>query len=119
MYAAAESRAESDRVDDRADAIARLAGLLDAERAAALAADVDQLLAIQAEKQRAMSSVLGTHGGTFPQSADRLADTARENLLLLRHLVSCLRSLVGEEEPMYSNAGRRSPTVAPKRRGAL
>lgn len=119
MHAAAESSAEPDRVEDRADAIARLAGLLDAERAAALAADVDQLLAIQAEKQRALSSVLGAHDGAFPASAGRLADTARENLLLLRHLVSCLRSLVGEEEPMYSNAGRRSPTVAPKRRGAL
>ncbi len=101
------------------DAVARLAELLDAERAAALSADVDRLLAIQAEKQRAVDAVLGEHAGVFPPNAGRLADVARENLMLLRHLVSCLRSLVGDEEPMYSPAGRRAPSIAPRRRGAL
>lgn len=119
MFAAPDISAEQLRGEDRADAVARLAGLLEAERAAALAANIDQLLAIQTEKQRALAAVLEMHEGAFPPGADRLADVARENLLLLRHLVSCLRSLVGEEEPMYSPAGRRSPSVAPRRRGAL
>lgn len=106
-------------VDDRTDAVARLAGLLDAERAAALAADVNLLLAIQAEKQHALAALLSAHDGTFPSSGGRLANIARENLLLLRNLVSCLRSLVGEEEPMYSSAGHRATSAMPRRRGAL
>ena len=118
MFAAANPAAVPP-AEDRTDAVARLAGLLDAERAAALAANVDQLLAIQAEKQLALAAVLGAHDGQFPPGAGRLADTARENLLLLRHLVACLRSLVGEEEPTYGAAGQCSASVAPRRRGAL
>lgn len=101
------------------DAVARLAELLDAERAAALAADVDRLLALQAEKQRAVDAVLSEHAGTFPAQAGRLADVARENLLLLRHLVSCLRSLVGDEVPTYGQEGRNTPSPLPRRRVAL
>jgi hypothetical protein len=116
---AAQASAEHPTAADRTDAVARLAGLLDAERAAALAADVDQLLAIQAEKQRALSALLGANDGEFPVGAGKLADVARENLLLLRHLVSCLRSLVGEEEPTYGSAGQRAPSATPRRRGSL
>lgn len=101
------------------DAVARLAELLDAERAAALAADVDRLLALQAEKQRAVDAVLSEHAGSFPAQAGRLADVARENLLLLRHLVTCLRSIVGEETPTYGHAGQSAASAAPWRRGAL
>jgi hypothetical protein len=120
MHAVAlDLRSESLAAVEAPDAVARLAELLDDERAAALAADVDRLLALQAEKQRAVDAVLSEHAGSFPAHAGRLADVARENLLLLRHLVSCLRSLVGEETPTYGHVGQSAPSAAPWRRGAL
>ena len=120
MYAVAlDLRSDTPAEVEPPDAVARLAELLDAERAAALDADVDRLLVLQAEKQRAVDAVLAENAGALPAGADRLADVARENLLLLRHLVTCLRSLVGDDVPMYGHAGQSAPLAAMRRRGAL
>lgn len=81
-----------------------LAEVLREERLAATRADVDRLLAIQEEKRAALEAV---RAAALP--ADEiapLAATARENLSLIRQLVTCLRGMAGEEPPTYGRSGQ-------------
>jgi hypothetical protein len=82
---------------------ARLEALLDAEEDAAKRADVELLLAIQAEKQE----LVGRLAESCPDPAvcRDLARRAGANLPLLRQLVALHRGLLGPDAPLYGPAG--------------
>jgi hypothetical protein len=87
-------------MSDAAQAFARA---LDAEREAAIKADFEALLRIQDEKRALMVAVKET---TTPEVAGELADRARKNIILLRHLLACLRGHLGlDSEPTYTSRG--------------
>jgi hypothetical protein len=87
-------------MSDAAQAFARA---LDAEREAAVRADFEALLRIQDEKRALMPLVKAT---STPEIAADLADRARKNIVLLRHLLACLRGSLGlENEPTYTARG--------------
>ena len=90
-------------------ALVRFSSLLDAERTAALAADLESLAALQIEKERTLAEL-----GAAPPPPEEQAEIvrkARANVGLLRQLAELHRALlVGE------NAGSATygPTGAPR-----
>lgn len=98
----------------------RLSRLLEHERIAAIAADVDRLMQIQDLKREAVSAV--HPGNTPPHEIEALAAAARNNIVLMRHLVQCLRGFSLVEDNAYGATGERvtGPTaVAGQLRGRL
>ena len=77
-----------------ADAVSRFRDVLGAERDAARRADTSALVALQEMKRQALDEVRAA--SPTPEVWDELAELARANLELMRHLVSCLRGIVGE-----------------------
>lgn len=89
----------------------RLSRLLEHERIAAIAADVDRLMQIQDLKRDALSAVHS--GNTPPHEIEALAHAARNNIVLMRHLVQCLRGFSLVEDNAYGATGERVSAVAP------
>jgi hypothetical protein len=84
--------------------VTTLADVLHEERLAALRADVGRLVALQDDKRAALDAV---RAAALPaEDLAPLAETARENLSLMRQLVTCLRGMAGEEPPTYGRSGQ-------------
>ena len=87
----------------------QLARLLDEEREAAKAANLERLVELQEAKRAAVESL-----GAIPPSDEEhsaLAIAARENLVLIRHLASMYRALAGGGVAVtYGAAGQRVET---------
>lgn len=77
--------------------------LLSAEAEAAKRADVEVLLALQAEKARLVEDLLKDPPG--PEVCKDLAARAGANLPLLRQLVALHRGLLGGDAPLYGPRG--------------
>jgi hypothetical protein len=90
--------------------------LLEREREAARRADVDTLLELQEAKRAAIEKI-----DKSTLSRDRLkqlAEKARSNIWLLRHLVQCLQGAVGEDNAAtYTAAGERASPAGGFSRG--
>ena len=92
--------------------------LLDAERDAATAADIERLVEIQKLKGEALTRL--RHGTEPPEIVDVLSARALENIALMRHLVSMLRAMMaGGEEATYGGQGQRIDHDVGNRRGSL
>lgn len=88
----------------------RLARLLEHERVAAIAADIDRLIELQDLKREAVSEVHSDN--TAPSEIEVLAAAARNNIVLMRHLVQCLRGFSLVEENAYGATGERVTATA-------
>jgi hypothetical protein len=99
------------------DAGQAFARVLEAERDAAMHADLDALLRLQDEKRALMPLV---QAQAAPEVARELAERARANLSLMRHLLACLRGYLSlEAEPTYSARGEALPSGHGALRGRL
>jgi len=99
-------------------AAARLLDVLARERAAARAADLDALAALQLEKRQAVDAL----AATAPPDVERteLARAAEANVRLLAHLAACLRAFTGAESRTTYTTRGKSETPPPTRlRGAI
>jgi len=83
-----------------------LGALLQEERAAARRADIDALMELQSGKR----AVLDRIKAQKTELPAHLAELAQSNVVLLRHLVSCLEGAIGIEPQTYDTYGRR-PTL--------
>lgn len=98
-------------------AVDELRQLLDAEREAALRADVEGLVALQESKRLALERLAGTK--LAAAVADPMGRRARSNLALMRHLVDCLRGVTGtQHNGTYSPDGALAPRPG-RSRGTL
>lgn len=88
----------------------RLSRLLEHERVAAISADIDRLIQLQDLKRDAISAV--TPQNTPPHEIEVLATAARNNIVLMRHLVQCLRGFSMVEDNAYGATGERVTGVA-------
>jgi hypothetical protein len=85
------------------EAAQAFARALEAERDAARHADFDALLRIQDEKLALMPLIKET---ATPEVARELAELARKNIGLMRHLLACVRGHLGlDAEPTYTARG--------------
>lgn len=84
-------------------ALIRLSSLLDAEREAALAADVEALEALQAEKEQALAELAEAPPPSAAQS--EIVKKARANLGLLRQLAELHQALLLGEGAMPATYG--------------
>jgi hypothetical protein len=101
-----------------AQAVAALANVLERERQAAIAADVDALTELQDEKRACVAQLRSTEPD--PTTMGPLVDRAQANIRLIRLLVQCLRGTVEPEgTPVYSATGERQPLAERSRRGVL
>lgn len=93
--------------------------LLEEERDAARRADIDALVALQERKQAALGE-LGAAGLSHAR-IDAIGRRARENVSLMRHLVSLLGATIGIDDnaATYGRAGERRSVVPATIRGAL
>ena len=101
-------------MDDRARGYSpeaqRLRSLLDAERNAAVAADLDALVALQQDKRELVDELRGQ--GLDAPVLPELASKAHANLQLMRHLVGVLRALTLPEADAYTPRGLREDAPA-------
>jgi hypothetical protein len=90
----------------------RLSRVLEHERVAAIAADVDTLTLIQDVKREAIAAV--DSNNTAKEEIEALAKAARNNIVLMRHLVQCLRgfSLVDDDNAYGATGERVNATTA-------
>jgi len=92
--------------------------LLARERALAVAADVDALLALQEDKRRAFE-LLRAAPETTSEDIEIVASIARKNLELMRHLVHCLAAIALPPAAVYTPTGQRAAAALPTLRRAL
>ncbi len=91
------------------DAARHFLTLLDRERQAACEADVEGLVAIQGEKSDVLVRLRAE--GASDELLEQLTAAAEANIVLMRHLVLCLRGLIeGVDEPTstYNATGARA-----------
>jgi len=90
------------------DAARHFLSLLDQERQAACAADVETLVSVQDEKARVLAAL--QEEGASNELLDQLAAAAEANIVLMRHLVLCLRGLIEgvQGTDTYDASGARS-----------
>lgn len=99
------------------DAVSAFKAALQTERDAARRADFDGLLSVQEEKRALLAQVKAS---ATPEDAAELAELARKNLGLMRHLLSCLRGYLGlEAEPTYGAKGQSIDALQSSLRGRL
>ena len=99
------------------DAVQAFKDALETERNAALRADFDTLLSVQEEKRGLLEQV---RASATPEMAGELAELARKNLGLLRHLLSCVRGYLGlDAEPGYGARGQSIDGPQSSLRGRL
>jgi hypothetical protein len=93
------------------DAARHFLSLLDRERDAACQADVEALVAIQDEKTEVLAR-LRTEG-TPNDMLEHLTAAAEANIVLMRHLVLCLRGLIEgvDEASTYNASGSHTAQV--------
>ncbi len=98
--------------DAHDEVIQELSGLLERERAAAVAADVATLESLVEPKRRLVCALVD--GGAAGSAVDDLVRQSRANLELMRNLVGCLRSLARpvEGEPTYGRRGHLADVPA-------
>lgn len=102
-------------MSDAAQAFARA---LIEERRAAVAADFDALLRVQEEKRTLLSELQAA--GVDLQTQRELAEIARENIFLIRHLFACVKGYLGATaEPGYTARGEVAPASMNHVRGRL
>ncbi len=89
----------------------RLSRLLEHERIAAISADIDTLMQLQELKRNAIDAVRASD--TPSNEIEALATAARNNIVLMRHLVQCLRGFSLVEESAYGATGERVNAAAP------
>lgn len=90
--------------------------LLQQENRALREADVGRLVELQQQKRAALDA-MKDRGVDVP---DEVAEAARCNVALMRHLVQCLRGMSAQDpEVTYNAAGQRSPHPEGTSRGAL
>jgi len=77
--------------------------LLELEREAARRADLDTLIDLQAQK-KLLVEAMGDQGVEV-EERDALAETAAENIELLRHLVSLFGAIAGVGASTYGRGG--------------
>jgi hypothetical protein len=87
------------------DLVTEFAKALDSERAFALRADVDGLVAIQDEKRALLDQLLAS--GAPEEETAKLRQRALTNVELIRHLVVCLQGLSAPESTTYTSGGGR------------
>jgi len=90
------------------DAARHFLMLLERERRAACDADVEELIAIQDEKSQVLARL--RIEGASDDLLEQLTAAAEANIVLMRHLVLCLRGLIeGMDEPTstYNASGTR------------
>jgi hypothetical protein len=83
----------------------RLSRLLERERVAAISADIDGLSELQDLKRDALGAV--NPSNTSSREIEVLAEAARNNIVLMRNLVQCLRGFSLVEESAYGASGER------------
>lgn len=83
----------------------RLSRLLENERIAAISADIDGLMELQDQKRDALGAV--NPSNTSTREIEVLAEAARNNIVLMRNLVQCLRGFSLVEESAYGASGER------------
>jgi len=83
----------------------RLSRLLERERIAAISADIDGLSELQDLKRDALGAVNANN--TSSREIEVLAEAARNNIVLMRNLVQCLRGFSLVEESAYGASGER------------
>ena len=93
----------------------KLADILERERAAARRADIDALVALQADKREALAALVSEELSEEEHGA--LATAVRANISLIRHLVQCLEGMAGGGAQNGYNASGERTSVAPA--GAL
>lgn len=100
-------------------AATRLWDLLDKERLAAIAADVDAVVCVQEDKRSALEAFHASYPDR--EEVELLAEVAHANLVLLRHLAECFRGLAGLEGQSVYGAGGQSVQLGSRgrRHGAL
>jgi len=102
-------------MSDPAQAFARA---LVEERRAAVAADFDALLRVQEEKRACLSELQAA--GVDLETQRALAEAARENIYLIRHLFACVKGYLGATaEPGYTARGEVAPASMNHVRGRL
>jgi hypothetical protein len=83
--------------------------LLEREREAARRADIDALLQLQEAKRAAVEEI---RKSDLPRDRlNHLAEKARANIWLLRHLVHCLQGAIGASDGQTYTADGRCSTV--------
>lgn len=88
------------------------------ERRAALRADFDGLLRVQEEKRALMASL--REAPPDEDVARRLAEAARQNIALIRHLSACVKGYLGAAaEPVYTARGEAATQGSNHLRGRL
>jgi hypothetical protein len=102
-------------MSDPAQAFARA---LVEERRAAIAADFDALLRVQDEKRVCLSALQAA--GVDLEIQGALAEAARENIYLIKHLFACVKGYLGAtSEPGYTARGEVAPASMNHLRGRL
>lgn len=91
--------------------------VLESERECALRADVDGLVAIQAEKRTLLDQLLAS--GAPEAETAKLRERALSNTQLIRHLVVCLQGLCAPEGTTYTAGGGRPTEVVRRSWGRL
>lgn len=91
---------------------------LEEERRAAVHADFDGLLRVQEEKRSRLSELQAA--GVDAETHRLLAEAARQNIQLIRHLFSCVKGYLGAgAEPGYTARGEVAPAAPKNMRGRL
>jgi hypothetical protein len=90
-----------------------MSSVLERERKAALAADVDALSKLQEEKRLALSALHGDDDASS-EELDVLRGRALANVRLIRHLTMCLQGILAPQGAIYTAGGAR-PSGLPSR----
>ena len=93
-------------------AVSAMSSVLERERKAALAADVDLLAKIQDEKRLALSALHSDEASA--EELDSLRGRAMANVQLIRHLTMCLQGMLAPQGATYTPGGAR-PSALPGR----
>lgn len=88
------------------------------ERRAALHADFDALVRVQEEKRVLLTSLV--QAGLDESLKRELAEAARQNIALIKHLFACVKGYLGAQaEPGYTARGETAPARVHHLRGRL
>lgn len=93
-------------------AVSTMSSVLERERKAALAADVDALARLQEEKRLALSALHEDEASA--EELDGLRGRAMANVQLIRHLTMCLQGMLAPQGATYTAGGAR-PSGLPGR----
>lgn len=86
-------------------AVSTLSSVLERERQAAIAADVDALAELQEEKRLALTALYDDE--VSDEEMSDLRGRAMANVQLIRHLTVCLQGMCAPQAPTYTAGGAR------------